>query len=118
MQNNLLKQILKNSQKYCLLALFSTIFFSSEGWALSEVEESARCCAPHGISYCDLSSGHYVCSDGGYSACICTEQAAISSYDRLLIGCCLWHGGVIASSPMGQVICGDGSLSEVCSSNI
>lgn len=111
MQNNYLKNY--------ILPFFTLFFllFSSVGMSASsesEISVSSHCCEPSGISYCDLSSGHYVCNDGGYSTCICTPHAAVTAYSRLLIGCCVWHGGVIDSS-LGQVICADGSLSEVCS---
>lgn len=80
----------------------------------NEITESKNCCYSSGISYCDQTAGHYVCKDGGYSACICTNAAPVSTYRQLALGCCLWHGGVAASS-LGQVVCADGSLSEVCS---
>lgn len=88
--------------------------FANNAESIREVEESARCCAPNGISYCDRTAGHYVCNDGGYSACICTETAPVSTYRQLALGCCLWHGGV-AKDTMGKIICGDGTTSDVCS---
>lgn len=97
--------------------IFSLLIFitvSINAFAFDETGESQQCCGAHSISYCDLSSGHYVCNDGGYSTCICTEQASVSAYQQLNLGCCLWHNGVAANS-LGQVVCNDGSLSEVCS---
>ncbi len=82
--------------------------------SVGEIAESANCCYGSGISYCDATAGHYVCKNGDYSACICTNTTPVSTYRQLALGCCLWHGGVIASS-LGQVVCADGSLSEVCS---
>ena len=81
---------------------------------VGEIQESRNCCYASGISYCDATSGHYVCKDGGYSACLCTNGAPVSTYRQLALGCCLWHGGVVAST-LGQVVCADGSLSSVCS---
>lgn len=117
-----------NLKKY--ISFFAVIlFFSLPGFAadntvatqgdnksesVNEIQESKKCCYPNGISYCDATAGHYVCKDGGYSACLCTNQAPVSTYRQLALGCCLWHGGVVASS-LGQVVCADGSLSSVCS---
>lgn len=79
-----------------------------------EITESQQCCGQSGISYCDLSAGHYVCKSGDYSTCICTENTPVTSYKQFLTGCCLWHGG-IAVNEWGEVICADGTVSEVCS---
>lgn len=87
---------------------------SNTSESTNEIQESRNCCYSTGISYCDATAGHYVCKDGSYSACLCTNQAPVSTYRQLALGCCLWHGGVVASS-LGQVVCADGSLSPVCS---
>jgi len=94
----------------CMIILLLTKPAFASGSCCSE----SRCCGAHGISYCDTTAGHYVCNDGGYSACICTEQAVITGYEQFMTGCCVWHGGVI-SSDLGEVICADGTLSAVCS---
>ena len=119
--------IMNNRYKYAFfLFLFMAIpsFADSSNAALtgnanssqstSEIVQSKKCCYGSGISYCDATAGHYVCNDGGYSACLCTNQAPVSTYRQLALGCCLWHGGVVASS-LGQVVCADGSMSDVCS---
>ena len=72
------------------------------------------CCShQHGISYCDSSSGLYVCKNGSISACYCTRHAVMGL--EKIKGCCLWHGGVFKVAPKGLVICRDGSFSEFCS---
>lgn len=93
---------------------FSIPGFAKNAASITETTESQQCCAPHGISYCDLSAGHYVCNDGGYSACICQETTSVTAKKELMLGCCTWHGGIIKSE-FGEVICADGSRSEVCS---
>ncbi len=81
---------------------------------IGETKGAHQCCAPNGISYCDISSGHYVCSDGGYSTCICQSTTPVTTYATLMLDCCLWHGGIAANN-LGIVVCNDGSVSEVCS---
>lgn len=109
---------MQNKFRFIVLLLMAFIFsplsLAANADELAEIVDAEKCCAPNGISYCDLSSGHYVCNDGGYSACICTENAPNSNYQPLMLGCCLWHGGV-AHNNFGEVICNDGSRSEICS---
>ncbi len=70
------------------------------------------CCAGSGISYCDSSSGRYVCRNGDYSTCYCTRHA-VMEMDRFK-GCCMWHGGVFKINSYGAVICNDSTISELC----
>ncbi|WP_214608461.1 hypothetical protein [Legionella maceachernii] len=72
------------------------------------------CChAMGGISYCDSVAGRYVCNNGYYSTCYCTRHAVMNL--QKLSGCCLWQGGVMAVNELGNVVCNNGSISEVCS---
>lgn len=66
-----------------------------------------------GISYCDSSAGRYVCNNGYYSVCYCTRHAVMDL--QKLAGCCLWQGGVMATSPTGLILCNNGGISEICS---
>jgi hypothetical protein len=105
--------------KKSILSVFLSLIFPLLSWAsdtsdAQEVQGALKCCASNSISYCDISSGHYVCSDGGYSQCICTVSTAMSRYAQLPLGCCLWHGGVAVNN-YGQVICKDGTFSSICS---
>lgn len=86
-----------------LLSLFCTYAFAD------------GCCKDMGgISYCDSSAGRLVCKNGFYSACYCTRHAIMDL--QLLIGCCMWHGGVLpVIDGTGMVRCNDGSISEECS---
>lgn len=68
-----------------------------------------------GVSYCDSSAGRYVCNNGYYSACYCTRHAVMDL--QQLSGCCLWQGGVMATTPTGLVLCNNGGVSEICSLN-
>jgi hypothetical protein len=76
--------------------------------------ESDTCCAGEmgGIAYCDSSASRFVCKNGGYSSCYCTQHAIMDL--QKLKGCCLWHGGVLRAD-IGLVVCNDGSYSEECS---
>lgn len=109
--------------KKLLIIIISTLpLLSTNSYALCHANTSPGCrcerkvpqpcCDALGISYCDTSAGHYVCRSGGYSQCICT-RTAISSMQGVN-GCCVWHNGVL-SDEMGLVICGDGTVSAVCS---
>ena len=71
------------------------------------------CAAKGGINYCDSSAGRYVCSDGDYSSCYCTRHAVMNL--QRIKGCCLWQGGVLKVAPTGDVVCNNGSISEICS---
>ena len=75
------------------------------------------CCSEMGgVSYCDSSAGRHVCKNGFYSDCYCTRHAVMDL--QLLMGCCLWNGGVKETyNQDGNVECNDGSISEECSSS-
>lgn len=118
-----MKYLMKNNSiiAFSLILLFT--FTAPVNFAMASQKEasvsdqlaiSKQCCPSVGISYCDLSAGHYVCKSGGYSTCICTTQTAVSAHKQYPMGCCTWHGGVAAST-WGQVVCNDGSVSEICS---
>lgn len=84
------------------------------GLCCSSVSADGCCKKMGGISYCDSSAGRLVCQNGFYSACYCTRHAVMDL--QLLVGCCLWHGGVLPySDGTGLVRCSDGSISEECS---
>ena len=109
-------------RKILILLISSMVWATSNSYAHchSDTSPACRCekkipqpcCDIEGISYCDTSAGHFVCKSGGYSQCICT-RTAISSLQGVS-GCCVWHGGVL-SDEMGVVVCADGSVSAVCS---
>lgn len=72
------------------------------------------CCKDMGgVSYCDSSSGRYVCNNGYYSSCYCTRHAVMDL--QKIQGCCLWQGGVMAVNEVGLVVCNNGGISELCS---
>lgn len=72
------------------------------------------CCATMGgVSYCDSSSGRFVCQNGAISACYCARNAVMDL--QKIQGCCLWQGGVMATDETGLIICNNGGISEVCS---
>ena len=73
------------------------------------------CCKGNmgGVSYCDSSAGRLVCKNGEYSSCYCTRHAVMDL--QQLSSCCLWKGGIMATTPLGVVVCNDGSMSETCS---
>lgn len=76
-------------------------------------EAIAGCCdGLNGIRYCDSSAGRYVCQNGDYSTCYCTRHAIMDL--QKLEGCCLWQGGVFKISDDRQVLCNNGSVSEIC----
>lgn len=73
-----------------------------------------QCCQDMGgISYCDGSAGRYICKSGDFSSCYCKKTAVMDLQN--IQGCCTWHGGVFKTTDLNQVICNDGTLSEICS---
>lgn len=74
----------------------------------------ANCCkGMGGIQYCDSSAGRFVCHNGYYSSCYCTDHAVMDL--QKIAGCCLWHGGVLKQDEAnGIVICNDGAVSATC----
>ncbi|STX28372.1 neurogenic locus notch like protein precursor [Legionella beliardensis] len=74
-----------------------------------------KCCAMMGgVSYCDSTAGRLVCKNGYYSSCYCTRHAIMDLQN--VQGCCLWQGGVLTMDEQGLVICNNGGISELCSS--
>lgn len=65
-----------------------------------------------GVSYCDSSAGRFVCNNGYYSSCYCSRHAVMDL--QKIKGCCLWQGGVMKIDTEGLVICNNGGVSEVC----
>lgn len=93
--------------------LFSCLMISA---MISQAANSAcaDCCKKMGgIHYCDSSAGRFVCGNGYYSACYCDRHAVMDL--QKISGCCLWQGGVMATDDIGQVICNNGGISQVCS---
>jgi len=77
----------------------------------------AQCCDKmSGIKYCDSSAGRYVCQNGDYSSCYCTRHAIMDL--QKFQGCCMWQGGVKKLDDRGQVLCRDGTSSEICALQI
>lgn len=110
------QQLIKIIGFLCALCVSHLSFADASSYdnqVAKELYVSQQCCASSSISYCDISAGHYVCKNGTYSACICTQQTSVSAKPLSPIGCCTWHGGVMEGK-FGQVVCRDGSLSEVC----
>jgi hypothetical protein len=64
------------------------------------------------ILYCDTSAGRSVLDNGDYSKTYCRWIAVMDL--QSVNTCCTWKGGVMLVK-QGKVICGDGSLSTVCS---
>lgn len=65
-----------------------------------------------GVSYCDASAGRFVCNNGYYSSCYCSRHAVMDL--EKIKGCCLWQGGVMTTDDDGSVICNNGGVSELC----
>lgn len=93
-----------------------TLLLSSSSVLFAEDESLAsapNCCRNHdGISYCDSSSGRYVCGNGEISQCYCTRHAIMDL--QLLKGCCTWDGGIDHITSKGKVICRNGKFAEMC----
>lgn len=82
--------------------------------SLPPINACPGCCAQMGgIQYCDSSAGRFVCNNGDYSSCYCTDKAVMDL--QKIEGCCLWQGGVMASDETGLVVCNNGGISETCS---
>jgi hypothetical protein len=104
----------RTSMRTALLFALAVLSFSSYTIACSTCSGDS-CCAGSGISYCDSSSGRYVCKNGDYSTCYCTRHA-VMEMERFR-GCCMWHGGVYKVNGYGAVICNDSTVSELCSAH-
>lgn len=101
------------------------------GLLLSYSIQAEPCPGIGKVSYCDASSGRYILENGDYSTCYCnlppsgplyiSNGGTITYGSRAVMdlqtvaGCCLWHGGVLRLCTNSQVICNDGSVSDVCS---
>lgn len=125
LQINLTSQSMRYMKKITafLLVLFSSVpFYAQADGCLPSLPtvhcskncEINRCCDKMGgVSYCDRTAGRYVCHNGAYSTCYCTQHAIMDL--QTVNGCCLWHGGVLSVTPEKIVLCNDGSVSEECS---
>jgi hypothetical protein len=99
------------------LIIASTLLFT----CLPHIANAAKLCTDNsccsggagGVSYCDSSSGRFVCKNGDYSACYCTRHAVMDL--QKLAGCCMWQGGIRKIDSFGVVICNSGDVSEICS---
>ena len=87
--------------------------FFAYGALFQKIVKINRCCDKMGgVSYCDRTAGRYVCHNGAYSTCYCTQHAIMDL--QTVNGCCLWHEGVLSVTPEKIVLCNDGSVSEEC----
>lgn len=66
------------------------------------------------ILYCDTSGGRSVLNTGDYSKKYCRWIAVMDF--QAINNCCTWRNGVRLVSA-GKVICGDGSVSPICSTH-
>ncbi len=81
---------------------------------LSLVSPILHACANgQDIRYCDSSSGLNVNENGDYSSSYCTRHAVMDM--QKFEGICMWHGGVAKITGRQQIICNDGSYSEISS---
>lgn len=95
---------------------FAIFLFAAYTTTINASCTGETCCASDGgISYCDSSSGRYVCKNGDYSTCYCTRHAVMEM--NSFRGCCMWHGGVFRVNGYGAVICNDSTISELCSAH-
>ena len=97
------------------ICIFSFISLSScLAWAEEEsLATPPKCCVNHeGISYCDSTSGRYICGNGDISQCYCTRHAVMDL--QLLKGCCIWDGGIDHVTNKGQVFCRNGKFADLC----
>ena len=100
---------LKTVCVFSMLTIITPYSFAEE----ESLGSAPNCCKNHqGISYCDSSSGRYVCGNGDISQCYCSRHAIIDL--QLLKGCCTWDGGVDHITPKGNVICRSGKFAEMC----
>lgn len=96
---------------------FVRLIFPMIGLALIVNAHAKNCCNKKPSSglkpvYCDTSAGRMVLSDGSYSKLYCRYNAIMDIQN--VHGCCSWAGGVFLVK-QGNVICRDGSISPVCS---
>lgn len=63
------------------------------------------------VRYCDSSTGLNVNQNGDYGSSYCTRHAVMDM--QKFAGMCMWHGGVAKITDKQEVICNDGSLSEL-----
>ena len=63
------------------------------------------------IRYCDSSTGLNVNQNGDYGSSYCTRHAIMDM--QKFAGMCMWHGGVAKITERQEIICNDGSLSEL-----
>lgn len=97
---------MKNLWEACWLA---TCLLTAPLWALASHVQVP------GIHYCDSSAGRYVLENSDFSSQYCTRHA-VMNMDKFE-GCCTWHGGVAKATQI-EVICNDGSKSELCALQI
>lgn len=100
----------------CFLLTLSSAYAGKESCEMRFIPgcDKLNCCTEMGgISYCDSSAGRYVCNNGYFSSCYCTRHAVMDI--QKIQGCCLWQGGVSELNSVGQVVCNNGGISEVCS---
>lgn len=90
-------------------------FFSDVSTDVSS-ELGINTCEPQNykILYCDVSGGRSVLNNGDYSKKYC-RWTAIMDFQGIN-NCCTWRNGVMLVSA-GKVICGDGSVSPICSTH-
>lgn len=63
------------------------------------------------VRYCDSSTGLNVNQNGDYGSSYCTRHAIMDM--QKFEGMCMWHGGVAKITGRQEVICNDGTLSEL-----
>lgn len=63
------------------------------------------------IRYCDSSAGFNVLQNGDYANSYCTRHAVMDL--QKIAGLCLWRGGVAQITAKKEVICNDGTVSEM-----
>jgi hypothetical protein len=63
------------------------------------------------VRYCDSSSGLNVNQNGDYGSSYCTRHAIMDM--QKFAGVCMWHGGVANITETQEIICNDGSFSEL-----
>lgn len=84
------------------LGMWFLFGFSTVSFACSQVYDSR---------YCD-SSAHFMVNDNGdYGSAYCTRHAVMDL--QKTAGLCIWHGGLASIGPNREVICNDGTYSEI-----
>lgn len=82
--------------------------------ALLLIPTLAICCDNDtSVRYCDTSAGFNVLQNGDYANSYCTRHAVMNL--QKLEGLCLWRGGVAQITERKEVICNDGTVSEISS---